>query len=407
MGFADIINNAKKEMDNQNDNEKVQYPQSKHPRLFYENGATELVVQVLPSADLVSEFAVPARKIFINAKTSTGKDLNINFILDPQKNEGSYLEQKIEEWTQKQMMPSRYGQQTAKHIKFVNVVRIVQQNGQWIQERDAEGNLAVRVFEMPISAYNNLIRKLGDPMNNISGTEFSFMDINKPAPVKISKPANGSKEYAVDVYTNLALPPLGAGWESQLEDLHAHATPTERLVNGQQWVNAFVDIKEGRKPNQNNGQAAGGQQTPPTPQTNPYGAAPQSTPQVPPTAPPVQNQVPPQTQAQPQADPFAAPPQGQAPVGQPSQSPFEINNTPLPNAGANTVPPVAPPTAPPVQAQPSVPQQPPTAPPVQNQTATTPPAQPNVGAAPHAVDLNSQGLQDLDSMIDSELNGGM
>jgi len=328
MSFADIINQESKNLENNNggDNAKVKYPETKHKRLFFAKNERELLIQVLPSANLVSAFAAPVRKIFLSAKSSQGKDINSNFTLDADPNPGSILEQKIAEWSGKGLIPNGFGgQQSPKRAFLVNVVKIVQNPAnpqQWLQERDEHGNLVVRVFEMPQSGYANLIRKLQDPFMNNSGSELSFLDPNKPAPIKISKPAKGQMEYPVDVYTNFPLPALGQGWENQLEDLQAQAVPTERLENGLQWVQAFIDMKEGRKPTRNNDDNQGQQQQ----QANPYAQQGQSQ-----QANPFAQQQQQQTQANPfaqqgqtqqanpfaqqgqtqQANPFAGQPQGQ------------------------------------------------------------------------------------------------
>ena len=187
--------------------------------------------------------------------------------MDAEPNSGSLLETKIAEWADKQLIPNGFGGQTSpKRLFTVNAVKVVQNPAnpqQYVQERDQQGQLVVRTFDMPQSAYTNYIRKLQDPLFNTSGTELSFMDINKPALVKISKPAKGQMEYPVEVYTNVILPPLGQGWENSLEDLKAQSVPTERLENGYEWVQAFVDMKEGRKPQRQNTQSE--------PQANPYG----------------------------------------------------------------------------------------------------------------------------------------
>src|SRR6185312_5175569 len=198
MSFADIINQEKKKLDEQQggNNARVEYPQTKHKRLFYERNQTEVLVQILPSADLVSAFAEPIRKIFLQAKSSQGKDINTNFTLSPDSDHGSMLENKISEWADKGMIPNGFGgQQSPRRVYLVNVVNIVNHNGQYIQERDEKGELVVRVFELPQSGYSNLLRKLQDPLYNTSGSDLSFMDVNHPAPIKISKPAKGQMEY--------------------------------------------------------------------------------------------------------------------------------------------------------------------------------------------------------------------
>jgi hypothetical protein len=452
MSFADIINQEQKKLETQGgNNEKVAYPETKHKRLFFQKNEREILLQVLPSADLYSAFAIPARKIFLSAKSSQGKDINSNFTLDADPNPGSLLEQKITEWQDRGMIPNGFGgQQSAKRVYNVNVVRVIQFNGQWVQERDEQGNLAVRVFEMPQSAYSNVIRKLQDPLYNISGTELSFMDPNKPAPIKVSKPAKGQMEYPVEVYTSVALPPLGQGWENQLEDLQAQVVPTERLENGLQWVQAFIDMKEGRKPQrQDGGNGNGGApdlnanpfQQPQAnpyaqPQGNPYGQQPQQ-----PAQPNTYGQQPqqPNPYAQPQApqqpvqpNPYAqvqqsqhqqpAQPNPYANIQQPQvpQQPVQPNpahglvEDSLPDMGIdnalNNLPPAQPqqpaqpqmPATPPTQSVPNVPQQ--TAP--QQPQGQIQPQASQSGPA-HDVNLNGNGLMDIDAMLEKELNGGM
>ncbi|AXQ67805.1 DNA polymerase III subunit [Bacillus phage Kioshi] len=279
MSFADIINNEQKVLEQNSGNDRVEYPQTKQKRLFFEKDQRELIIQVLPTADLFGQFFVPIRKIFLSAKSSSGKDVNSNFTLDADANPGSLLEQKITEWAGLGMIPNGYGGQASpRRTYLVNVVRIVQDptSKQWVQERDANGQLVTRVFEMPQSAFSNYIEKLKNPLLNTSGSDLSFMDINRPNPIQITKPEknSNSKEYKVDVYSSIVLPPLGQGWEQTLEDLQLQATPTERLVNGDKWVQAFIDMKEGRKPNQG---SAGAQPTAPQPTSNPFGTFPGQT----------------------------------------------------------------------------------------------------------------------------------
>jgi hypothetical protein len=369
MSFADIINQEQKKLEESNRSEGVKYPETKHKRLYFTKDQKDLFIQVLPSASLYSAFSVPARKIFLSAKSSQGKDINSNFTLDAEQNEGSLLEQKVKEWGEKGLIPNGFGGQTTpKKVFIVNAVRIVQNPAnpqQYVQERDEHGNLVVRVFEMPQSGYSNLIRKLADPLYNTSGSELSFMDINKPALIKISKPAKGQMEYPVEVYTNVILPPLGQGWENQLEDLNAQAVPTERLENGYDWVQAFVDMKEGRKP----GSSSKREEAAPQPQVNPYAQQPQTQPQ------------PQQPNIQPQSQPQPTPGPGPGLM----EDPLNIDV----DSSLNNLPP-----APQPQTQP--------------QTPTAPDLSvPNPGPAPtaptHNVDVNSNGLMNIDAMLAKEL----
>lgn len=331
MSFADIINNEQKVLEQSNGNDKVEYPKTKQKRLFFEQNQREIIIQVLPTADLFGQFFAPIRKIFLSAKSSSGKDVNSNFVLDADPNPGSLLEQKIAEWAGLGIIPNGFGGQASpRRTYLVNVVRIVQDpaSQQWVQERDANGQLATRVFEMPQSAFSSYIEKLKNPLLNSSGTDLSFMDVNRPNPVQITKPDrnSNSKEYKVDVYSNIVLPPLGQGWEQTLENLQEQATPTERLVNGDKWVQAFIDMKEGRKPNQN----AGAQPATPQPTSNPFGTFPGQTGQ--PVAP-----------QQPQmGQPVGAPMPTYQPQGQPA--PMPTYTAPQPTAPMPSYPqqPVAP-----------------------------------------------------------------
>lgn len=379
MSFTDIINQAVQTLEEGNSgNDKVQYPKTKHKPLYFDKNTRELLIQVLPSKDLVSMFAVGIRRIFLSAVSSQGKQINSNFTLDFEPNPGSLLEQKIAEWQQKQMIPNGFGgQRSPRRLFLVNAVRVIQNPDnpqQWVQERDQQGNLVVRKFEMPQSAFQNLLKKLSDPLYNVSGTELSFMDINRPSPIKVAKPAKGQMEYPVEVYSTIILPPLGQGWEDQLEDLHAHAVPTERLVNGDKWVQAFIDMKEGRKPNQHKQENDSAPQASQEPAVNPYadlGAAPQA---------PVASQ--PQA-PQDQFNPFAGHPDAPVPTPASDSAPQnDYSNGIGQETNIDTMSPTG-----------MTGNQAPTA-----SAAPTAPAAPNMPA--HA---NSNGLQDIDAMLAKEL----
>lgn len=425
LSIADIINAEQKKLEQQGggDHPKVVYPETKHQRLFFEKGQTEIMIQLLPAGDLVSPFFVHTRKIFLSAKTSKGKELNVNFTLDSQVNEGSLLDNKIAEWTDKGMIPTPFGgQQKPKNLYLVNAVRVFPNPNnpqQLYQERDQQGNLVVRLFEMPQTAFKTILKNLTDPFLS-GGRDLSFIDPNAAYPIKIAKPAKGQMEYPVTVYqTNL--PPLGQGWETQLENLQAHAVPTERLENGYQWVETFISIKEGKP----QGQA---QQQPQGQQANPYGA-------------PAQN---PYGQAQPQgqnpygqqANPYGqqANPYGQAPAQNTYQAPPAPNygqqanpyGQPA-NNGYQAPPAYQPPYQPPADPQINMPtgmSEPDpfdigvetdlsknagvgasvtTAPPAQQPPATVTQTTPNSQPDLTSVATNGNGFPDIDAMIADEL----
>jgi len=468
MSFADIINQAQKQLDQGGDNPKVEYPKAKNKKLFFSKDTPKLLLQILPAADLVSAFFVPIRTVYLSTITGNGKQFGSSFTLDAEHNPGSLLEQKVTEWAGLGMIPNGFGGQQSPTSRYlVNAVLVIQNPHnpqQWVQERDAKGELVVRVLELPQSALSNLFDKLKNQMLNRTGTELSFMDINSPRPIEITKPPKGKKEYTVELYNDIVLPPLGQGWEMQLEDLNAHAVPTERLVNGMQWVQAFVDMKEGRKPNQGGAAAP----TPGAPAANPYAAQPGVQPGAPnPYANvPAPNPYAPQPGAQPgqpipnpyaqnaapQPNPYAAQPGQPAPNPYAAQPGAQVPPTPTPGVPAQPNPYAAAPAptpipgagvtqpnpyaqVPPAQPNPFAPGAVPTQPVINMPTgmdeptdigeetnlannggvgaSTTtagqvPPAAPAPGAAPalHTLGTNNNGLMNVDEMLEKELNGG-
>lgn len=439
MSFMDIINQESQKLASGGgrDNDKVKYPERKQKPLFFAKGETAKLIQIMPSADLQSEFFVPIRTIFLTTMSSKGKQIKSNFVLDAQENPGSLLEQKIAEWSSKGMIPNGFGgQQSPRKVFLYNVVQVFQDpnSGTFVQERDQQGNLVVRLFEMPYSAHQKIINLLGDPLYRPEGTsDLSFMDVNQPRLVKISKPPKGSMEYGVDVYTNVTLPPSGDGWETRLEDLRANAVPTERLENGDKWVQAFIDMKEGRKPNQGNSQSQEApvemgsstmanpyaqqqpqinvqqqQQSTYTQQPNMF-AAQQQQPNISMPTGMQQQQPQPPSQPQPQQNQFQA---GNVPTGTPPAEglvtdplPTDFGVTPdVGSTGADLNPYATTSTVTENNETPSVPDVAPAAP--TQPTVNTAPASPNQDTVPtHNVDVNNNGLLDIESMLDEQLNG--
>lgn len=395
MSFLDIVNSELKKTESNSNFEGVKYPQTKHKKLFYENGAKDLFIQILPSAVReAAPFAVQTRKIFLQTKSSQGKDVKSNFTLHPEVNPYGVMEQKVTEWQSRQMIPNGFGgQQTARTSFLLNVIKIVpnpQNPSEWVQERDEHGQLVVRIFEMAQSAYTGLLTKLKDPMMNTSGTPLSFMAPERAAIIKVSKPAQGSFQYGVDVYANMPLPPLDQGWENLLEPLEPHAVATEELENGLDWVNAFIDMMEGRKPSGGNNQQTPAPAPAAPPMGNPYADASQGNPYGQPAPAPA-------------PAPAPTPPQyGQAPAQPAAPSTYAPPAAPSAPAAPPT-PPAAPaaPASSPAPAQPTPPAQPanPTPPAQPAQPQQTPPSQPAGDLSNHAVP-NDNNLLDLDSMLD-------
>ncbi|UPI12895.1 hypothetical protein [Bacillus phage SBSphiJ5] len=394
MSFLDIVNQEAGKLKSSGNTDKVEYPKTKHDRIFAGKD-NQIAVQILPSADLHGQFWKKIRKLYLTTVSSQGKEVKANFTLDGDENPGSMLEQKYMEWVERDVLPKgRYGIPTPNEFYLVNAVRLVQDAaGNWTQERDTTGQLVVRVLELKPSAMQDILNKIQNTMYNISNTQLAFLHPDKSCVTQIEKPADNEspKKYKFHVFPHLLLPPLGQGWEQQLEDLEEQGTPTERLVNGDKWVQAFIDMMEGRKPNQNQGQNAA-----PAPTVNPYAAQ------------------------QPNANPFAGqqPPAANPFAGQPAPAPAapQQPNITMPTGMGEPTPP---PAQPQVNANPATP-------PVQPQAAPAQPAQPTGGlvsdplpadfgtpaqtsAAPanevplHSVETNSNGLLDVNALLQQEV----
>ncbi|UPI11886.1 hypothetical protein [Bacillus phage SBSphiJ1] len=414
MSFLDIVNQEAGKLKSSGNTDKVEYPKTKHDRIFAGKD-NQIAVQILPSADLNGQFWKKIRKLYLTTVSSQGKEVKANFTLDGDENPGSMLEQKYMEWVERDILPKgRYGIPTPNEFYLVNAVRLVQDAaGNWTQERDTTGQLVVRVLELKPSAMQDILNKIQNTMYNISNTQLAFLHPDKSCVTQIEKPADNEspKKYKFHVFPHLLLPPLGQGWEQQLEDLEEQGTPTERLVNGDKWVQAFIDMMEGRKPNQNQGQNAA-----PAPTVNPYAAQQ-------PNANPFAGQQPPATnpfagQPAPADNPLAGQVPQQNTYGQPAPAPAapQQPNITMPTGMGEPTPP---PAQPQVNANPATP-------PVQPQAAPAQPAQPTGGlvsdplpadfgtpaqtsAAPanevplHSVETNSNGLLDVNALLQQEV----
>ena len=274
-GYANMANfqdQLKAEMERVQQNsgggdfEKVDYPTQKlkNDQLYFSKNNSEFTVRILPGAN-GQFFSQEFREIFLNGRNSKGTDISRLFILDkePKPNE-SRLESSLLRWQQEARVPNIYNKQAKPDRRFfVNAVQVQMVNGQAVMETDANGNLAVRLLKLPVSAYNAIISKLGDEMLTPQGAdEYSFIGVTNAYPIRIQKPAPGQMSYTVDVYQK-DLGPLPNGWEAQIEDLAYQASPWEEFNKG--FVDHFIDVTDGVEGQSDNNEPA---QAPNQPQFN-------------------------------------------------------------------------------------------------------------------------------------------
>lgn len=271
MGFLDAI---EKEFEKENkskggnfERKEIDFPKAKHNQIFLsKKKEPEVLVQILPDAEKQGNFFQPLREIGINYIKRDGTEKFMNFTLDGKYNPDSFLDPKIKELQDKELLTNKMfgGQQQARKGYQINVVRVSREGNSFVQEKDQNGDIVVRSMRLRHSAFEKLKEQLKDPMQNVNGSDLSFMNPDSASPVRISMPPEGAKEYGVTPYTQFKLPPLPQGWESQLEDLQELAKPTEQI--SLDLVKAITDMIEGKDPTPS-GQSS---QEPEKVEANPY-----------------------------------------------------------------------------------------------------------------------------------------
>lgn len=271
MSFMDDL---QKEMDRVNqdngNNEDVDSPYKhlKHDSLYFDKNNRNFIVRILPPVN-GGFFAKEFKELFLKATNKNGKELKSMVTIaseaTPDNNE---LMRDLLTWQQQGLVPDNYGNQ-AKPTKryYVNAVKVLADGqGNIFMETDQQGNLVVRLMKLPTSAYQQILSKLADPMLQPNGeTEYGFIGINNAFPINITKPAPGSMQYGVDVYSNKELGALPQGWEQNVEDLNYQATPTEEYDHT--YLPMIRDILNGNEGASSNQGGNSGGQTQPTQQS--------------------------------------------------------------------------------------------------------------------------------------------
>ena len=342
MNFQEKLKAELAAAQHNNNNTEVDYPSNhlKHKELRFEKDQNQLMIRILPPANDEDFFAVMARELWMNTKNRSGKDLNLNAVFSDTMNpDESNLVANLIQWQAREMVPNNFNKKAYPSRKgYVNAVQIFidPQTNQFVHEVDQNGQLVVRLFKLPFSAYTAILGKLSDPMMKPQGSDdYGIISALDAFPIKLTKPQKGAAtmSYTVDVYQRSlgALPP---NWKDSLEDLKYQATPTEQY--NADYVQYFIDVVNGVEPVRGGGNGAttgntgGSFQQPVVPQQQPQQqfnqfAQQQQQPIVAPQqqfAPPVQSVVPmqqPPVATQPQFNQFQ---QQAAPVITDADLPF-------------------------------------------------------------------------------------
>lgn len=254
MNFQEKLKAELAAAQHNNNNTEVDYPSNhlKHKELRFEKDQNQLMIRILPPANDEDFFTVMARELWMNTKNRSGKDLNLNAVFSDTMNpDESNLVANLIQWQAREMVPNNFNKKAYPSRKsYVNVVQIFidPQTNQFVHEVDQNGQLVVRMFKLPFSAYTAILGKLSDPMMKPQGSDdYGIISALDAFPIKIVKPQKGAAtmSYTVDVYQRSlgALPP---NWRDLLEDLKYQATPTEEYNSD--YVRYFCDVVNGVEP---------------------------------------------------------------------------------------------------------------------------------------------------------------
>ena len=262
MNFQEKLKAELAAAQHNNNNTEVDYPSNhlKHKELRFEKDQNQLMIRILPPANDEDFFTVMARELWMNTKNRSGKDLNLNAVFSDTMNpDESNLVANLIQWQAREMVPNNFNKKAYPSRKsYVNAVQIFidPQTNQFVHEVDQNGQLVVRLFKLPFSAYTAILGKLSDPMMKPQGSDdYGIISALDAFPIKLTKPQKGAAtmSYTVDVYQRSlgALPP---NWKDSLEDLKYQATPTEQYNS--EYVQYFIDVVNGVEPVRGGGNGA-------------------------------------------------------------------------------------------------------------------------------------------------------
>lgn len=262
MNFQEKLKAELAAAQHNNNNTEVDYPSNhlKHKELRFEKDQNQLMIRILPPANDEDFFTVMARELWMNTKNRSGKDLNLNAVFSDTMNpDESNLVANLIQWQAREMVPNNFNKKAYPSRKgYINAVQIFidPQTNQFVHEVDQNGQLVVRLFKLPFSAYTAILGKLSDPMMKPQGSDdYGIISALDAFPIKLTKPQKGAAtmSYTVDVYQR----PLGAlppNWKDSLEDLRYQATPTEQYNS--EYVQYFIDVVNGVEPVRGGGNGA-------------------------------------------------------------------------------------------------------------------------------------------------------
>lgn len=282
-----------------------------NPRLFISKKQPEVLVRILPGV-AGKEFARPVKKASLRTESTKGNPMSIDFVWNLEDGVDDSKELEVfSTWLQQdpdgKKVPGAFGPMVRPQlVYYLNVLPLESTpDGQITHKTDDQGRPFVQMLQIPATAFAQLAKQLGDPMNKPQGTgEESFASESNAYPVKIGRSTGeGVVQYAVNIYQNFQLGQLPQGWDAVAPDLDYQSTPVSESNPEyfQSFVNRWND-KIGLPHIDMGGTVGGAQQANPVNEqatNNFFNQGQQQAPQQ-----PVQPQAPVQPPVQQQADPF-------------------------------------------------------------------------------------------------------
>lgn len=285
-----------------------------NPRLFISKKQPEVLVRILPGV-AGKEFARPVKKASLRTESTKGNPMSIDFVWNLEDGVDDSKELEVfSTWLQQdpdgKKVPGAFGPMVRPQlVYYLNVLPLESTpDGQITHKTDDQGRPFVQMLQIPATAFAQLAKQLGDPMNKPQGTgEESFASESNAYPVKIGRSTGeGVVQYAVNIYQNFQLGQLPQGWDAVAPDLDYQSTPVSE--SNPEYFQSFVNRWNDKivLPHIDMGGTVGGAQ-----QANPvneqatnnfFNPGQQQAPQQP--VQPVQTQQPVQPPVQQQADPF-------------------------------------------------------------------------------------------------------
>lgn len=346
MGFQDVLKQlqSKAETGSRGNNADSFNPLEalENPRLFISKKQPEVLVRILPGV-AGKEFARPVKKASLRTESTKGNPMSIDFVWNLEDGTDDSKELEVfSTWLQQdpdgKKVPGAFGPMVRPQlVYYLNVLPLESTpDGQITHKTDDQGRPFVQMLQIPATAFAQLAKQLGDPMNKPQGTgEESFASESNAYPVKIGRSTGeGVVQYSVNIYQNFQLGQLPQGWDAVAPDLDYQSTPVSESNPEyfQSFVNRWND-KIGLPHIDMGGTVGGAQQANPVNEqatNNFFNPGQQQAPQQPvqpqaPVQPPVQQQ-----QADPfgNQDPFATTSQPAQPQSNETDLPFTYGEEP-------------------------------------------------------------------------------